>query len=101
MSSPSDRDKGLAGLEHEIAGERAAALGRIGRKLEASLVALAAHAGPGRDDRVAEAAELLWFYIVQREVMGAYHHDDALAAYGVPAEVIRRMGPRVAKPSGR
>ncbi len=47
-----------------------------------------------REDLVAIAAELVWFYVVQRDVMGWHRHEDALRFYGVPAEVLARMGPR-------
>ena len=50
--------------------------------------------GVTREDLVAIAAELVWFYVVQRDVMGWHRHEDALRFYGVPAEVLARMGPR-------
>ena len=43
---------------------------------------------------MAIAAELVWFYVVQRDVMGWHRHEDALRFYSVPAEVLARMGPR-------
>nr|QQZ51788.1 hypothetical protein JKL49_13340 [Phenylobacterium glaciei] len=41
--APSARDSGFDLLQHEMAGEAAAALGRIGGKMEAALAALRAH----------------------------------------------------------
>lgn len=89
----------IAALEYELQAERAASLGRAGARLEAALAALRAHdAGRGgrraRADLVAEAAERLWYYVVQREALGWYDHDEALALYAVPAELRARMGPR-------
>jgi hypothetical protein len=94
-----NRDKALEGIEYEIAGEKAAALGRAGAQLEASLVALRAHdaaADPAvtREDLVAHAAERLWYYVVHREAIGFHHHDEALALYQVPEEIYLRMGPK-------
>jgi hypothetical protein len=95
-------DNSLAALEHEIAGEKAASLGRAGEKLEAAITALAAFdREPStaadratRDALVAIAAERLWYYIVQREALGWHEHGEALAVYRVPGEIQARMGPR-------
>jgi hypothetical protein len=83
-------------LEYELQGEKAASLGRVARKMEAAcarLRELDAHS-PERDALVAEAAEYVWFYVVQREAMGWRDHGEALAIYQVPPELIARMGPR-------
>jgi hypothetical protein len=87
-------------LERELVGERAAALGRIAAGMEKAIDDLRQFdAAPGGDpaeraDLVAIAAERVWFYVVQRESLGWYRHEDALRFYGVPAELIVRMGPR-------
>ena len=87
-------------LELELAGERAAALGRIAAAMEKALddLRLFDLVGGGdpaeRADLVAIAAERVWFYVVQRETFGWYRHEDALRFYRVPAELILRMGPR-------
>lgn len=83
-------------LELEIASERAASLGRAGTRLEVALAALAGHAGDEaeREDLLAAAGEVLWFYVIQRECLRMYDHDNAFAIYRVPGEVIARMGPR-------
>lgn len=89
----------LQALLEEFAGERAHALGRIAARMERALVELRefdeALAGDvTREDLVAAAAEWVWYYVVQREVMGWYRHEEALRFYAVPAEVMVRMGPR-------
>ena len=70
-------------LEYEIIQERAAALGRMGRALEAALAKLqefdAAHPRAGapasaeqaRRTLVIEAGHALWMFLVQREACGA------------------------------
>ncbi len=90
----------FAGLEYELQVERALALGRVAARMEKALDDLRQfdRAGAGdpaeRAELCAIAAERVWFYVVQRESLGWYRHEDALRFYGVPAELILRMGPR-------
>ena len=97
-----------AHLEYEIAQEKASALGRMGRQLEAALAALSAFdaARPGapagadrqqRDRLVAEAGQALWYLIVQRDACGLYGSARVMSDYGVPTEVRNRMGPLIPK----
>src|SRR6201982_1729317 len=94
-----------AALDYEIAREKASALGRLGRRLEAALAALAAFdaqteeafASPAirrerRDALVAEAGEVLWCFIVQREACGLRDSARAMRDYGVPTDVRVRTG---------
>ena len=104
MTGGPGRLSGSPGLDYEIAQEKAASLGRMGRRLEAALAALAAFdAAPadpspnGKGSRpalVAEAAEALWMLAVQREAVGLCSFSALLRDYTVPAEVADRMGPR-------
>src|SRR5262245_18258895 len=95
---------GYATLEYEIAEERASALGRLGRRLEVALTALAS--GPRatnsdrkiRDGLVEQAGYALWLFVVQREACGLNKIDHVIQVYRVPNEVVARMGP-LAKPS--
>ena len=86
--------QGMVALDHEIAGEQASALGRCGRRVEESLGALAAYGGPkeGREALLREAAREVWAYFVQREMIGFRRHDDAVRIYGIPGEVLARLG---------
>ncbi|WP_342804242.1 DUF6665 family protein [Bradyrhizobium sp. CSA112] len=67
---------GYATIEYEIAQERASALGRLGRRLEAALTALAACPLTANSDRkirdglVEQAGYALWLFVVQREACG-------------------------------
>ena len=91
-------------LEDEFAQEKASALGRMGRALEAALAALAAfdarerHEAPaaGRGELraalVTEASVALWHFVVQREACGLRDLRYVLRDYRVPAEVAARMG---------
>jgi len=95
---------GYATLEYEIAEERASALGRLGRRLEAALTALAACPRTANSDRkirdglVEQAGYALWLFVVQREACGLNKIDHVIQVYGVPNEVVARMGP-LAMPS--
>src|SRR5580698_1553120 len=90
---------GWTTLEFEIAEERASALGRLGRRLEAALAALAACPRTATSDRsvrdglVKEAGYALWLFIVQREACGLNDSRHVMQTYGVPDEVYARMGP--------
>jgi hypothetical protein len=91
-------------LDYEIVQEQAAALGRLGRTLEAALAALAhfdliqpkREAGilhvPSRERLVQSASHALWCFLVQREVCGLRDQRLILREYRVPTEVINRMG---------
>jgi hypothetical protein len=98
IPSPSDS------LEHEFAQERASALGRHGRALEAALRELfeldlargcSEHSAEHRALRAAfveQASVALWQFIVQREACGLRDMRAVLRDYHVPAEVAARMG---------
>jgi hypothetical protein len=94
-------------LEHEIVQEQAAALGRLGRALEAALTSLTAFdaaesppvdaaAPPSRKDarmQLQEAASYaLWCFIVQGDACGLRDEGTVIREYRVPAEVRNRMG---------
>jgi hypothetical protein len=95
---------GYATLQYEIAEERASALGRLGRRLEAALTALAACPRTASSNRkireslVEEAGYALWLLAVQREACGLNNLGHLLQVYRVPNEVVARMGP-LAEPS--
>src|SRR4051812_9646897 len=90
---------GHATLEYEIAEEKASALGRLGRRLEAALTALAACPRTAssnrkiRDRLVEQAGYALWLLAVQREACGLNNLAHLLQVYRVPNEVVARMGP--------
>ena len=88
----------VVALDYEIAQERASALGRLGRALEAALTALADYdtrdaAGDAtRAGLVQDASDALWCFMVQREACGLRDPRPVLRHYGVPGEVYARMG---------
>jgi hypothetical protein len=91
-------------LHYEIVQEQAAALGRMGRALEQSLVRLRefdaaqtlsetpASVQAERGKLVAEAGHALWMFVVQREATGLRDSRHIMRTYNVPGEVQRCMG---------
>ncbi len=94
-------------LDYEIAQEKAAALGRLGRALEQALAALREFdaavrvASPAeralRRTLVFEAGDALWHFIVQREACGLRDNRQVMRDYRVPPEVQVQMGVPPAK----
>jgi hypothetical protein len=99
---------GLAVLESELAQERAATLGRLGRRLEKALAKLRAYdeaqqesetSAPTRNNSarrelVLDAGEALWYLVIQRELTGFRENRTLMRDYGVPNEVQACMGLR-------
>jgi hypothetical protein len=95
-------------IEKELVAEKAAALGRAGEILAASLAALrqaeaALAAAPPeqlaalrlrRREMRDLAAERLWYVLVQREAVGIFQHEGMLREQRVPPEVRLLAGPR-------
>jgi hypothetical protein len=90
---------GYATLEYEIAREKASALRRLGRRLEAALAPLAACPPTATSDRkirdslVEQAGYALWLFVVQRQACRLNDSAQVMQDYGVPNEVYARMGP--------
>jgi hypothetical protein len=101
---PRARQTPVEVLADELAKEKATALGRMGRALEAALAELAAfdadHGGKtlspeqrqSRTSLVAAASVALWHFVVQREACGLRDTRYVLRDYRVPPVVAARMG---------
>jgi hypothetical protein len=88
-------DSGEAILKYELMEEQALSLGRAGKKVEAALAALRAHeGGEGRAELLKAATDAVWCFTVQREICGLRDHARVVADYGVPREVLVRVGAR-------
>ena len=98
---------GYAVLQDELAQEKASALGRLGRRLEDALAALAACPrtadadAESRRKLVDQAGYALWLFVVQRESCGLRDTTHLLRQYQVPKEVFVRMGPLVSPKSAQ
>lgn len=85
---------GFGPIEAEVMGEKASSLGHHGRQVEAAMAALRAFDGPPEERVVVlkAAARAVWKYFVQREACGMRNHKDAIQLYGIPGEVLVRLG---------
>ena len=84
-------------LDYEIQEERAHALTRAGRSVEAALARLndpEAQAADGRDALLKAAAYEVWKFFIQRESCGIRDHRPVIEHYGIPRAVIVRLGAR-------
>jgi hypothetical protein len=87
-------ETGDAVLRYELLQEQAASLGLAGRKVEKALAALREHEGEGRAEVLKAAADAVWGFLVQREIMGLRDRAAIVAEYGIPREVMNRIGAR-------
>lgn len=86
-------------LQDELVEEKASALGRLGRRLEAALAALAACPKTADSDPevrkvlLKQAGYALWMFVVQRESCGLRDTTRMMRQYEVPREILAHMGP--------
>lgn len=86
---------GLAEFNREVLAEKAAALGRTGKAIERHLAALAACTDPGAREALAQAAaDAVHGLVIQRELSGLRDHRRLMEDFGVPPEVILKIGVR-------
>jgi hypothetical protein len=88
---------GFGSIENEVLGEKAASLGHHGRQVEKAMAALRAFdADPGTPEErlvlLKAAAREVWKFFVQREMCGLRDQKDAIRHYGIPGEVLVRLG---------
>lgn len=84
-------------LEAEMLAEKASSLGHHGRLVEQAMAALrtfdpAAGDAEARLRLVKQAARHVWAYFVQREACGMRDHRQVIKDYGIPGEVLVRLG---------
>ena len=87
-------ETGDAVLAYELMEEQAVSLGRAGAKLTAALEALQVAEGEARPVALKAAADAAWGFFVQREALGLRDRAAVVAQYGVPREVMARLGAR-------
>ncbi|WP_084398167.1 DUF6665 family protein [Henriciella aquimarina] len=80
-------------LDTEIAAEKAAALGRAGRALEDAMARLEEDdADIDREALLLTAAEKVQAYFLIRELNGLRDQREIIRAYGIPRQVLNRIG---------
>ena len=88
---------GGSAIDSEIIAEKASSLGHHGRKVEQALAALRAFdptrgTADERRDLLKAAAREVWKFFIQRELCGMRDQRDAIRLYGIPQEVLVRLG---------
>jgi len=88
---------GAGPIESEVMAEKATSLGYHGKQVEDAMAALRGFdAQPGTaEQRLAllkTASRAVWKYFIQREACGMRNHRDAIQLYGIPGEVLARLG---------
>lgn len=83
-------DRDIDPLEYELQESRAQALGEAGRKLEKALAALSHQ--PDNDRLLDAAARAVWELFIVRESLAFYDHQAIVNVYGVPSQVLARVG---------
>jgi len=99
-------ESGWTVLDYEIREQKAHALGTSSRRVEQALAALRAlETGapePNLSDRrsalLDAAADLVWAFMVQREMCGLRNWDTVVRDYRIPREVLNRVGQTRRKP---
>ena len=90
-------ETGFDSIATEIAGEKASSMGHHGRMVEKAMAALKAHdaapdAAVDRQALLKAAAREVWAYFVTRESCGLRDHREVIRFYGIPGEVLARLG---------
>lgn len=93
-------ETGWSVLDYELLQQKAHTLGSLGSQVEHALAALRAvdaePQGVERDIRRAalldEAAQRVWAFMIQRELCGFRHWEAVVRDYGIPREVLNRVG---------
>ena len=83
---------GYAVLEHEIMAERASSLGAAEQRVKTSVDAYLSSEKADRSQELATAQQAVWGYFVQRELIGFTRHQDVIAAFSIPREVLNGLG---------
>lgn len=94
LLSSSTKDT-MTPLDIELAGEKADALARAGRKAEEALSRLAAARNQDKaslDALIDTAADAVFSLTVQRELCGLRNQQDMIRRYEIPGDVMARVG---------
>ncbi len=79
-------------LNVEMLEEKAAALGRAGKRVEETLAAFRQSNNDEHEEARREAAEAVYAYLIQRELCGLRDQQAVFRGYDVPGEVIAILG---------
>jgi len=100
LSTSLSLETGWNVLDYELREQKAQTLGSLAGQVEQALAALrafdaAAHGTGGEERRRAmlhDAADLVWAFMIQRELCGFRNWEAVVKDYGIPREVLNRVG---------
>jgi hypothetical protein len=100
LSTSLQQETGWDVLDYELREQKAQTLGTLGGQVEQALAALrtfddGVHGSDcidRRDGLLAEAAERVWAFMIQRELCGFRNWESVVKDYRIPREVLNRVG---------
>jgi hypothetical protein len=100
LSSGLQQETGWNVLDYELQEQKAQTLGTLSNRVEQALAELQAHNvgahGCDWETRrralVGEAADRVWAFMIQRELCGFRNWEVVVEDYGIPREVLNRVG---------
>ncbi len=97
LPEPAHVDSGEAHLRFDLLEYLDSSVGHTEREVERSLRALRAHDIAGADPQargplLEAAVEAVWRLLVQHEACDCADHEELIALYRIPAEVLARVG---------
>jgi hypothetical protein len=99
LSTGLQPETGWSVLDYELREQKAHTLGTLSGQVEQALAALrsidATHGSdqePRRRALLDGAADLVWAFMIQRELCGLRNWDAVVKDYGIPREVLNRVG---------
>ncbi|MFC4172090.1 DUF6665 family protein [Microvirga sp. GCM10011540] len=100
LSTGLQPENGWNVLDYELREQKAHALGSLSGQVEQALAALrtfdAGEHGPDGNHRrralLDEAADRVWAFMIQRELCGLRNWEAVVKDYGIPREVLNRVG---------
>jgi hypothetical protein len=100
LASVQKPETGWSVVDYEIAQQKAQTLGTLGTQVEQALARLRAFDAGAHGPELAaerstlldEAAERVWAFMIQRELCGLRFWEAVVKDYGIPREVLNRVG---------
>lgn len=100
LTASHNPEGGWSVFDYELAQQKAQTLGNLGQQVERALARLRAfdaglrgsESGLERSTLLDEAADRAWTFMIQRELGGLRHWEAVVREYGIPPEVLNRMG---------
>ncbi len=100
FSASRQQETGWSVLDYELRAQKAHTLGTLSGQVEQALAALRAFDAeahqPDREHRrlalLDDAADLVWAFMIQRELCGFRNWEAVVKDYSIPREVLSRVG---------